>query len=93
MASVATIKGRLAVLNGIASKVSFAISAGHTSLFYATYIDQAALYINVYAQYYITACLINLGWEMITKDGAVLVPISPSTVNDMSKSHSPLDPV
>jgi hypothetical protein len=94
--SAASRKDRLAVLDGIASTVSFKVSKDRTSLFYATDIAQTALYIKVYIKVsgtsYITSCLLKLGWDTTFKDGAVLVPMPPSTVKDMSKSPGPLNP-
>jgi hypothetical protein len=54
-----------AILGCMASKVSFKILDGNTSLFYAMDITHTALYINVYAQPYITSCLLKLGWDTI----------------------------
>jgi hypothetical protein len=91
MVSAASRKDRLGVLDGIASTVSFNISKDCTSLFYATDISQTALYIKVSATFYITSCLLKLGWDTTFKDGAVLVPMPPLTVKDMSKSLDPGD--
>jgi hypothetical protein len=35
--------------------------------------------------------MFKLGWDIDTKDGAVLVPMPPSTVKDTSKFPRPLD--
>jgi hypothetical protein len=45
LVSAASSNDRMAVLTGIASTVTFTISPGLTSLFYATDIEQTALYI------------------------------------------------
>jgi hypothetical protein len=90
--SAASSKDRMAVLDGIAVKVSFDISPEPTSLFYATDIKQTALYIKVFARSYVTSCLLKLGWDTATKDGAILVPMPPSTVKDMANSPGPLNP-
>jgi hypothetical protein len=80
---------RAYVLNGIAGKVSFEISPGPTTLFYTTDIKQIAQYICVYAKSYILSCLLKLGWSEDSKDSAIMAPLPPSTVKDMSKSPGP----
>jgi hypothetical protein len=92
LVSAASAADRAYVLNGIAGKVSFKISPGPTTLFYATDIEQTAQYIRVYAKSYILSCLLKLGWSEYSKDSAIMVPLPPSTVKDMSKSPGPLDP-
>jgi hypothetical protein len=71
--------------------VTFKISPHRTTLFYATDIDQTALYIKVHATSYITSCLTKLGWATSTKDSAIMVPMPPSTVKEMAKFPGPLD--
>jgi hypothetical protein len=83
---------RAYVLDGIANKVTFKISPGPTTLFYATDIEQTAQYIRVYAKSYILSCLLKLGWSEYSKDSSIMVPLPPSTVKEMSKSPGPLDP-
>jgi hypothetical protein len=51
-----------------------------------------ALYIKVFARSYVTSCLLNLGWDTATKDGASLVPMPLSTFKDMANSPTPLNP-
>jgi hypothetical protein len=80
------------VLDGIASTVTFKISPEPTTLFYATDIEQTAAYIRIYAKSYIDSCLIKLGWAEDSKDSAVMVPLTPSTVKEMATSRGPLDP-
>jgi hypothetical protein len=92
MVSAASRKDSLSVIDDIASTVSFKISEARTSLFYATDIDKTDMYIKASATLYITFCLLKLGWDTAIKDIAVLVPMPPYTVNDMSKFNAPLDP-
>jgi hypothetical protein len=61
-------------------------------VFYATDIEQMALYIRVHARSYMTSCLTKLGWEADAKDSSLMVPLPPSTVKEMAKSPGPLDP-
>jgi hypothetical protein len=91
MCSAAEASDRNAVLNGIAATVTFKISPTPTTIFYATYIDQTAKYIRVYAKSYIQSCLLKLGWVEDGKDSALMVPFPPSTVKEMSLSPGPLD--
>jgi hypothetical protein len=92
MASPAHDKDHKAILDSIAARVTFKISPHRTTLFYATDIDQTALYIKVHATSSITSCLTKIGWATSTKDSAILVPMRPSTVKEMAKSPGPLDP-
>jgi hypothetical protein len=92
LVSVASSNDRMAVLTGIASTVTFTISPGLTSLFYATDIEQTALYIKVYAKSYIQSCLLKLGWDTSSKTSAIAVPMTPTTLKEMAKNPGPLDP-
>jgi hypothetical protein len=85
-------KDRSYVLDGIAAKVTFKISPGPTTLFYATDLEQTTAYIRVYAKSYIDSCLIKLGWAEDSKDSAIMVPLTPSTIKEMAASRGPLDP-
>jgi hypothetical protein len=92
LVSAASAADRAYVLNGIAAKVAFKIPPGPTTLFYATDIEQTAQYIRVHAKSYILSCLLKLGWSEDSKYSAIMVPLPPYTVKDMSKSPCPLDP-
>jgi hypothetical protein len=92
LCAAASAADRTCVLDGIASKVTFKISPEPTTLFYATDIEQTAAYTLIYAKSYIESCLVKLGWAEDSKDSAVMVPLTPSTVKDMATSRGPLDP-
>jgi hypothetical protein len=79
-------------MEGISNTVTLKISPKHTTLFYATYIEQKAQYISVYAKSYIQACLLKLGWVAKGKDTALMVNFPPSAVKEMSLSPGPLYP-
>jgi hypothetical protein len=91
MMSTANALDRKTVLAGIASHVTFTISPTLTTLFYATDMEQAELYIHVHARSYITSCLTKLGWEADSNDSSRMPPLSPSTVKEMATSPGPLD--
>jgi hypothetical protein len=92
LVSAASSTDRIAVLTGIASTVTFTISPGLTSLFYATDIEQTALYIKVYAKSYIKSCLLKLGWDTSSKASAIAIPTTPVTLDEMANNPAPLDP-
>jgi hypothetical protein len=92
MVSAADAVDRKVVLDGISSRVIFTIFPNLATLLYAINIEQMALYIHVHAQSYITSCLTKLGWEADSKDSSLMVPLSPYTVKETTKSLGPLDP-
>jgi hypothetical protein len=83
---------RDAVLNGIASRVTFVRSKALTTLFYATDIEQCAQYIKVYASSYIGSCLAKLGWESTVSDSPLMAPLTPAVLKTLRASVGPLDP-
>jgi hypothetical protein len=90
--AAASAADRTYVLDVIASKVTFKISPEPTTLLYATDKEQMAAYIRIYVKSYIDSCLINFGWAKDSKDSAVMVPLTPSTVKEMETYRGPLDP-
>jgi hypothetical protein len=83
---------RDAVLDGIASRVTFVCSKALTTLFYATDIEQCAQYIKVYASSYIGSCLAKLGWEATVSDYPLMAPLTPAVLKTFRASVGPLDP-
>jgi hypothetical protein len=83
---------RDAVLDSIASKVSFVRSKALTTLFYATDLEQCAQYIRIYASSYIGSCLAKLGWEVTVSDSPLMVPLTPEVLKTLQASVGPLDP-
>jgi hypothetical protein len=71
---------RKAILDGIASCITFKISPAVTTLFYATDIEQTALHIRVHARSYITSCLTKLGSEADAKDSSFMASLPASSV-------------
>jgi hypothetical protein len=85
MVSAALASNRKAVLDDIASRVTFKILPAPTLMCYAMDIEKTALYIKVHATSYNTSCPTKLGWDTTLKESAVLIPMPPSTVKDMAR--------
>jgi hypothetical protein len=83
---------RDAVMDGIASKVSFVRYKALTTLFYATNLEQCAQYIQIYASSYIGSCLTKLGWEATDSDSPLMAPLAPAVLKTLQVSAGPLYP-